>query len=178
MRTLTIALFVSLLAVGPSRAQMLGELRGGVFSHDLGGGLLDSGRIEDANVEFLFKPLIDGYVFGSLHPHLGVTANFAGGQSYGYAGLTWHLPVALTPFFVEAGLGAALGSDAITAQSGNGATKAQSWGCAVRGHAEGSVGVAFAGIGDLMLTAEHYFPGSCGSEPAVTNVGARLGISF
>jgi hypothetical protein len=178
MRTLGIAFAVLLLFTGSSEAQMLGELRGGVFTHDLGGGLMDSGRIADANVEFLFKPLVDGYVFGSIHPHIGVTANFGGGESYGYAGLTWHLPVALTPVFVEAGLGAALGSDAITGQSGNGVAQAQAWNCAVMGHAEGSVGVDFAGVADVMLTAEHYFPMSCGTEPPVTNVGARLGISF
>ncbi len=112
MRTLAIALVISLFCAGASEAQMLGELRGGVFVHNLGNGLLDSGRIADANVEFLFKPLLDTYVAGSLNPHIGVTANFGGAESFGYAGLTYHLPIAVTPFFVEAGLGAALGSDA------------------------------------------------------------------
>src|ERR1700710_2202806 len=134
MRALAIALITLLFFTGSSEAQMLGELRGGVFMHDLGGGLLESNRIEDANVEFLFKPLIDTYVAGSLNPHVGVPADFGGAESFGYAGLTYHLPVAVTPFFVEAGLGAALGSDAITGKSGNGVAEARSWGCAVMGH--------------------------------------------
>jgi hypothetical protein len=155
---------------GTAHAEMLGELRGGVYLHDLGGALTGPGPIEDANVEFQFKPLVDGYVFGSLHPHVGVTASFGGAASYGYAGLTWHLPVPLTPVFAEAGLGAALSTTGLAGGQP---------GCAVLLHAEGSVGVSFAGLADLMLTAEHYRPATaCGAAPPVTNVGARVGVAF
>ena len=179
MRTLAIALVISLFCAGASEAQMLGELRGGVFVHNLGNGMLDSCRIADANVEFLFKPLLDTYVAGSLNPHIGVTANFGGAESFGYAGLTYHLPIAVTPFFVEAGLGAALGSDAITGSSNSKPAQAQQVGCAVMGHAEGSVGMNVAGLADVMLTAENYFPvSSCGNQSSITNIGARVGFSF
>jgi hypothetical protein len=159
-----------LALTGAAQAQMLGELRGGVYVHDLGGALTSPTPIEDANVEFLFKPLVDGYVFGSLHPHVGITASLGGAASYGYAGLTWHLPVPLTPVFAEAGLGAALSTTGLAGGQP---------GCAVLFHAEGSVGVSFAGVADLMLTAEHYRPATaCGTAPPVTNVGARVGVSF
>jgi lipid A 3-O-deacylase len=175
------AIIGSLGFATPSHAQVIGELRGGIFAHDLGGpddDLLNPARLQDVNVEFLFKPLIDGYVFGSIHPHVGVTADLGGGEAFGYAGLTYHLPVALTPFFIEAGLGAALGSDAFAGPNDSKIAEAHQAGCSVMGHAEGSVGVS-AGAADVMLTAENYFPvSSCGSGASITNVGARVGFSF
>jgi hypothetical protein len=178
--TIVAAVLVSLCFATPSHAQLAGELRGGIFAHDLGGpndDLLNPARLQDANVEFLFRPLVDTYVAGTLNPHVGITADFGGGESFGYAGLTYHLPIALTPLFVEAGLGAALGSDAFDG-AGNSGGAAHQDGCALRGHAEGSVGVC-AGPADLMLTAENYFPvSSCGNGASITNVGARVGIGF
>lgn len=173
----TAAVIASLCFATPSHAQAIGELRGGVFAHDLGGpgnDLLNPARIQDVNIELLFRPLVDTYVFGSLHPHVGVTGDLGGAESFSYAGLTYHLPVALTPFFVEAGLGAAVGSDVFGSAGG----KAGQAGCSLMGHAEGSVGVS-AGPADLMLTAENYFPvSSCGNGASITNVGARVGFSF
>ena len=62
--------------------------------------------------------------------------------------------------------------------AGNSGGAAHQAGCAVMGHAEGSVGVS-AGPADLMLTAENYFPvSSCGNGASITNVGARVGIGF
>jgi hypothetical protein len=179
--TIVAAVLLSFCVATPSHAQMVGELRGGVFAHDLGGpadDLLNPARLQDANVEFLFRPVIDTYVFGSLNPHVGLTADFGGGESFGYAGLTYHLPIALTPLFVEAGLGAALGSDAFDSARNNGVAAAHQVGCAVMGHAEGSIGVS-AGPADLMLTAENYFPlSACGSGASITNVGMRVGLGF
>jgi hypothetical protein len=178
--TIVAAVLVSLCFATPSHAQLVGELRGGVFAHDLGGtndDLLNPARLQDANIEFLFRPLVDTYVAGSLNPHIGVTADFGGGESFGYAGLTYHLPVALTPLFVEAGLGAALGSDAFDGPGNSGAAVRRA-GCAVMGHAEGSVGIG-AGPADLMLTAENYFPvASCGNGASITNIGIRAGFGF
>lgn len=187
MRCFWAAVGLMVVLGSPAQAQVFGELRGGLYANGLeqGGQLFSPTRLQDANLEFVFKPLVDGYIFGSLHPAIGVTANFGDHKSYGYAGLNWHLPIMMTPIFVEAGLGAALSSNVLSGDMSNnhdvgaGIASAQHLGCSVLGHGEGSVGIDFAGFADVMLTVEHYFPATtCGGEASVTNVGARLGVSF
>ena len=186
MRIVAAAMLVVLALCGTARAAMFGELRGGLFVHGVGSaGLMDPGRLEDANLEFVFKPLIDVPALGSIQPVVGVTANFGGEESFGYAGLDWHVPVLITPFFVEAGLGGALGSNMLgqpvpsPSNPAAASAQAQQWSCAPLWHAQLSAGIQLTDLADVMLTGEHYRPMSaCGTTAAVTNVGVRVGVSF
>ncbi len=185
MRAIAGALLLLLALCGTAEAQFIGQLRGGLYAHgSADGNLFSSTRFDDANVEFQFKPLLDAGPMGSLHPDVGVTANFGGQESFGYLGLQYHLPVLLTPFFVEAGVDGALGSRLLGQQlpsASNPSAIAQTsrdFGCAVLLHEQLSAGVDFA-VASLMLTAGHYAPlASCSPDQSSTNVGARLGFSF
>lgn len=175
MRRIVAALLLVLLATGASRAEMLGELRGGLLAGSDGDALLSSTPFADANVEFAFLPMVDTIVAGALHPVVGVTANLGGGRSFGYAGLNWRVevPVPITPVFFEAGLGGALSSDAI-----GGSGSVTGLGCAAYVEAQGSVGTSLLGVADLMLTAQRFQPVSgCGGQ-ARTELGIRAGLGF
>ena len=185
MRAIAAGLLLLLTFCGTAQAQFIGQLRGGVYAHGAAdGNFFSSTRFDDANVELQFKPLLDAGPLGSLHPDLGVTANFGGQESFGYAGLQYHLPVLLTPFFVEAGIDGALGSRRLGQQLPSGsnplalAQTSREFGCALLLHEQVSAGVDFV-VASLMLTAEHYAPlSSCSPDQSSTNVGARLGFSF
>jgi hypothetical protein len=185
MRAIVGGLLIVLLLCGVANAQFIGQLRGGIFAHGSGdGNLFSSTRLDDANVEFQFKPLVDAGPLGSLHPDVGITANFGGEESFGYLGLQYHLPVLLTPFFVEAGIDGALGSRLLGQQlpsASNPMALAQTsheFGCALLLHEQVSAGMDFV-VASVMLTAEHYAPlSACSPDHSSTNVGARLGVSF
>ncbi|MDR3471809.1 MAG: acyloxyacyl hydrolase [Devosia sp.] len=180
MRIVAIAVLLAIGWCGAAEAAMFGEVRAGLLASVGGsdGALFDAARLENANLEFVFNPLIDASLMGSLHPLVGVTANFGGQESFGYAGLNWHVPVPLTPIFFEAGLGGALGSHLI-GQSPTSPSGAQQFGCGLMWHAQASVGAAFFDVASVMLTAERYQPvSSCASETAFSTAGVRVGFGF
>jgi hypothetical protein len=93
------------------------ELRGGVLAHsvdepgdDSTMGIFNMTRLQDANVELLFKsPDLDAFRWiGSPRPHVGATVNFDGLESMAYFGLTWRAQVFDTPLFVEGSFGGRL----------------------------------------------------------------------
>ncbi len=174
-------LIVLLMLAGSIGAQaqfdVLPEIRAGVMSHDVSSSTLwDPARIRDANVELLFSvQALDGAMLGEFRPHVGMTVNTAGQESFGYAGLSYTLQLPVLPVFVEASLGAAVHGGPLVA-----ATTPQRFGCAALARVSGSVGIDLLPGASIMATVEHYSDGGlCGmASNGVTNVGVRLGIRF
>jgi len=182
--------FITLLAVllaagccGSAEAQSVlqgGEIRGGIYAHSFdragpGGAMLDFTRIEDVNVELKFAPLLDFHAWGTIAPNVGATVNFGGLESMIYGGMVWHVPVAATPFFTEAALGAALHNGALS-----GATApARNLGCSLLFHEQLSLGANLSPSTSVMLTAEHASSANlCLPNEGLTNIGVRVGFKF
>ena len=183
--SLGLVLAATLLGAGACRAQDMGfsELRGGIMAHsvdDSSGtttfGFLNLTRVQDANVELLFKPFDGLGWLGSPRPTVGATVNFGGLESQVYAGLTWHAQVFNTPFFVEGMFGAA----ATNGQFHNAVYPARSLGCPILFHEAASVGYDLTENADVMLTLEHAsHAGLCGSDNrGLTDLGVRVGFIF
>lgn len=105
----------SLMAPQPF-ADIVDEIRIGIHAHDVSYAALpfkfdyDLSQIEDLSFDVLFtSPDIDAFRWiGSPRPDLGVTINLDGQDSLAHLGLTWHLPVFDTPFYVEGTFGGAV----------------------------------------------------------------------
>ncbi len=179
---LSLALALLLLAMPAAHAQfdVLPEIRAGLGMRGVGSGgnLLDPNRIGDANVELLFAvpDLTAWSVIGELRPHLGATMSFRGGDSYGYAGLSWTLQAPVLPVFVEASAGGVLRSGMFNAPQND---PARNLGCGVGLRVAGSVGINLPLGASVIGTVEHLPDfGACGAPRANTNVGMRLGFRF
>ena len=160
----------------------ISEFRAGVIAHsvdDVGpnGEALNFTRPADINFEVLFRtPELDVFRWlGYPRPALGVNINTGGLESYVRLGLTWHLPVFETPFYVEGTFGGLLH---------NGATGPAIWparplGCSLLFYE--SVGVG-ANISDrLTVTAllEHSSNANlCPPNRGMTNMGVKIGYKF
>jgi hypothetical protein len=178
-----LALIVGLMGLAvPAQAQfnLLPEVRAGVGVRgiDGGGNLLDPARIGDANVELLFAiPDLNAWsVVGELRPHLGATLGFRGGDSYGYAGLSWTFQAPVLPVFVEASAGGVVRSAMFSAPQND---PSRNFGCGVGLRVAGSVGVNLP-LGTTVIGTVEHLPdfGACGVARANTNVGLRLGWRF
>ncbi len=182
-RTISLALSLLVLAAPAAQAQVsfIPEIRGGISMRgvDDGGNLFDPGRIGDANVELLFSaPDLNAWtVIGELRPHLGATMSFRGGDSYGYAGLSWTFQLPVVPVFVEASGGGVLRSSMFSAAQND---PQRSFGCGVGLRAAASMGINLPLGASLIGTVEHLPDfGTCGTPArANTNVGVRLGFRF
>jgi hypothetical protein len=164
----------------------ISELRGGILAHSVDdsgpvniAGVGNFARIQDFNVELLFTPPDADLwrIIGNPRPHLGATVNLGGLESMAYAGLTWHLPIFDTPFFIEGGLGGAL-----TNGANSGAVyPARSLGCNLLFHEQVSIGYQFSENANIMLTGEHASHAGLCPNPdnrGLTNVGVRVGFTF
>lgn len=178
---LVLPLLAGLAAMPAAQAQMdvLPEIRAGIMSHDVGNGsagLFDATRIQDANVELLFKlPALDAWVLGELRPHLGATIHMGGAESLLYAGVSYTVPLPVLPMFAEASVGGALHGGPLVA-----AATPSRFGCTALARASASLGVnVLAGVA-AMATIEHYTDfGACAMpDNGETNVGVRLGFRF
>lgn len=180
------------LAVFAGRAMAQGaydfgidEVRGGLFFHSVDHappsaflGLIDTSRLEDVNVELLFRPFDLGDLnwLGAIRPHLGATVNFGGLESQVYGGLSWTHHIFDGPVFIEASFGAALHNGALS-----GATlPARNLGCSALFRESGSIGVDVSEQASVMLTVEHSsHAGLCGANNyGITNLGVRAGWKF
>ena len=183
MRALLFAFVLVAAATMPAAAQfnLLPEIRAGVSARgvDGGGNLFDPTRINDANVELLFAaPDLNAWtVIGELRPHLGATVSFRGGDSYGYAGLSWTVTAPILPVFVEASAGAVARTSMFSAPQG---APERNFGCGVGVRVAGSAGINLPLGTSLVGTVEHLPDfGACGTPArANTNVGVRLGFRF
>lgn len=179
---LSLILTMLLLAAPAAHAQFnfIPEIRAGVGMRgvDGGGNLFDPNRISDANVELLFTaPDLNAWVLaGELRPHLGATMSFRGGDSYGYAGLSYTFQAPALPVFVEAAAGGVVRSALFSAPQGD---PSRNFGCGIGARVAGSVGVNLPAGTSLIATVEHLPDfGTCGAPRANTNFGVRLGFRF
>ena len=160
----------------------LSEFRAGVLAHsvdDVGpnGESMNFTRPVDINFEALFKtPELDVfYWIGSPRPTVGANINTGGLESFVRLGLTWHLPIFDTPFYLEGQFGGTLH---------NGALKTAVWparplGCSLMFYESAGVGV---NIGDnLSVTGviEHSSTANiCTPNRGLTNLGVKIGYRF
>jgi hypothetical protein len=176
------------VATAPAMAQsvnILSEIRGGVMAHSVDEpgpnatfGLFNFDRIEDANVELVFKaPDWDAWTWiGSPRLALGATLNFSGLENMVYGGLVWHANLFGSPVFVEGGFGGAL----TDGQLHNAAYPYRSLGCSTLFHEQASLGYDISEHADVMLTIEHASHANlCGADNrGLTNLGIRAGFKF
>lgn len=110
MKSLFCSLFLCFALLVPSLAaaqDVVSEIRGGVFAHDID---LWSFHREDGvgiNGEILFTSPDFLEAVLAPRPHLGVTVNTAGKTSNVYGGLTWEWDLP-QDFFIDANLGVAV----------------------------------------------------------------------
>ena len=185
-----IAVFALALLAGQAAAQDaydfgLDEVRGGLFFHSVDHapptalfGLIDTTRLQDANVELLFRPFDLGEYnwLGLIRPHVGATVNFGGLESQVYAGLSWTHYILDGPIFIEGSFGGAVHNGATT-----GATlPARNLGCSALFRESASLGYQITEQASAMLTVEHSsHAGLCGpSNMGITNLGLRFGWKF
>ena len=170
-------LVVALLAVGRSDAAtgVLDELKLGVLDHDIaiGGHHVEPGV--DANAELLFvSPGLLAPILAP-RPHLGVTVNSDGKNSYAYAGLTWL--AAFGNVFADLGLGGAVhdGPDSVSRFT----TNHKGLGTRVLFHEELEIGYRFSPAWSVAAFLDHISNANLGNHnPGLTNLGARMGYSF
>lgn len=165
-------------SLSSTNSHFLSELRFGFSAEDPWG---SEGRGGSANLtgEILFaKPFSTSDLFTSYfipRPHVGGSANFDGGTSFAYAGLTW--TVDITPsLFVEGSFGGAFHNN--TTSPFFVPRDRQSLGCSPLFRESGSVGVRLAANWSVMATVEHMSNGTCSDNRGLTNIGARIGYSF
>ncbi|GHA24642.1 hypothetical protein GCM10007989_20380 [Devosia pacifica] len=179
------AVSVAVFALGAphaASAQALGmiELRGGVFANADDAETIDPSHVEDINVEVLLGlPVLDALSpLGSVRPHVGATINTDSKASMAYAGASWTVPLGFTPFFAEAGIGAAVAGDDL----GDAVSSASDPGCRLRARASGSLGVQVTESIGVMGTLDHarttpLCDEDAGIDPR-TGLGVRLGWKF
>lgn len=153
------------------------EVRLGVFAHDPWSP--EKGTGVDVNGEVLSPRLFrTGHATFDLfvpRAHLGGTANFGGGTSQAYAGLTWTFDLT-QQVFIEASLGGAVH---------NGKTGSvpvpdhNALGCSPLFRESASLGYRFTANWSVMASVEHLSnAGLCSNNRGLTNAGLRLGYSF
>jgi len=175
-----IGVLVAGVTAGSAQAQVLvpDEVRGGIFAHSVDESVFDATRIQDANVELLFAiPSLDEITnLGQLRPHVGATLNFGGLESMVYAGMSWTIPIADTPIFIEASFGGAVHNGAVSGA----VYPARNLGCNVLFRESASVGLNVTEQASIMATIEHASHASMcdGENRGLTNVGVRVGWKF
>lgn len=167
------ALFVS------SRAEaamgVLDEAKLGVLDHDIaiGGDHVEPGA--DVNGELLFvSPSLLAPIFAP-RPHLGVTINSAGKNSYAYAGLTWLAN--LGDAFADLGLGGAVhdGPDEVSPFTRD----HKGLGTRFLFHESTELGYRLSPTWSAAVFLDHVSNADIGRHnPGLTNLGARIGYSF
>ena len=150
------------------------EVKLGLLAHDvpIGGDSREAGL--DVNGEVLF---VSPDLFAPLwapRPHLGVTVNTDGKNSYAYGGLTWttNLPAS---FFADLGLGGAIhdGPD-VSAQEHH-----KGLGTRVLFHESVEFGYRLSEQHSIAAFLDHISNADLAkTNPGLTNLGLRLGIAF
>ena len=154
------------------------ELRVGAFAHNW---IHDEGAPLDVSIETLSAPLrIPGptnpWVSWFFNPriNIGGMINTGGKTSYGFAGLTWRIPI-YDRFFFEGEFGGAV----------NDAPTHPEWdrvdmGCRFTFRESGGFGYQFTDHIDLIASIEHVSHATFCTHinPGLTQVGARIGYKF
>jgi len=182
---LLLALFAGKAVAQDSYDFGLDEVRGGLFFHSVDHappsaflGFIDTTRLQDLNVELLWRPfdLGEWNWIGQIRPHVGATANFGGFESQVYAGLSWTHFIFDGPVFIEGTFGGTLHNGALSGA----AWPARNLGCQVLFRESASIGYQITEQANIMLTVDHAsHAGLCGpTNTGLTNLGVRVGWKF
>lgn len=167
-------------------ADIIDEVRIGIHAHDVSYAALpfkvgdwNLSQIEDLSFDVLFtSPDIDAFRWiGAPRPDLGVTINLDGQDSLAHLGLTWHLPVFDTPFYVEGTFGGAIHNGYLT--NSPDPSQRANFGCRVNFYERYGVGANLSETMTATLTYEHTSNnGWCDANQGLSNFGVRLGWKF
>lgn len=110
MKSLSLMIFIVFSVLAPmnvSAQDLVSEVRGGIFAHDIDFWSFhrESGMGVNGEVLFSSPDFLEAVM--APRPHVGVTVNTAGKTSDAYAGLTWEWDV-MQDYFIDANLGAAV----------------------------------------------------------------------
>ncbi|HUB95535.1 MAG TPA: acyloxyacyl hydrolase [Stellaceae bacterium] len=159
----------SFAAAGP-----IDELDIGVLAHDVPIGDDHRENGADVNLETLFVSPAFLAPIWAPRPHLGLTINTLGKNSWAYGGLTWTLPIG-DSFFGNLGLGGAVHDgpdDSVTRDHVGLGTR-------LLFHESVELGYRFLPGWNTGLYLEHVSNADLGSHnPGITDLGLRFGHSF
>ena len=172
---LLIALTISLSA-GSARAQdLLSEIRGGIYAHDIDFWSFNREEGPDVNAELLFTSPDFLEAIWSPRPHLGATVNTQGDTSHAYAGLTWEYPLASTGFFIDGNLGLSVNNGKRDTDDPD----RKSLGSPVLFRLGAAVGYNLTEQVNISLQFEHMSNAYLANEnEGMDNLGLRLGYRF
>ena len=175
----------ALLVRGVGAAQAvpswIDEVKLGVLAHDIHflGNHVEPGA--DINVEVLFPSPALLRVLGAPRPHLGVSLNTAGATDYAYVGLTWsgrpwHPLLALPAGLFVAG---SLGGSVHDGHRNTALPERKSLGSRLLFRESVEAGYQLTRQVSLSVMLAHLSnAGLAPHNPGLTNVGARLGVTF
>ena len=159
----------SIAAMGP-----IDEVDLGVLAHDVPIGDDHRENGVDINAEALFVSPALLAPISAPRPHLGVSVNTIGKNSWVYGGLTWTVPIG-DMFFGNLGLGGAIhdGPDSSVARDHVGL------GTRVLFHESVELGYRFTPVWNCGVYLEHVSNADLGSHnPGITDLGLRVGYTF
>jgi lipid A 3-O-deacylase len=168
------------IAPGPvSSFRILDEARFGVYAHNW---INDENSPVDVSGEILTSAIGSPNNFGGpwfswfFNPrfNIGAMVNTGGKTSYGFAGLTWRIPI-YQRFFFEGEFGGAVNTAPTHPEEGR-----VDMGCQVTFRESGGFGYQFDEHWDLIANIEHISHASLCSHtnPGLTQIGARVGYRF
>jgi lipid A 3-O-deacylase len=177
----TIAICACFLPVGAQADGLVDEVKLGIMDHDVPIGAHHVENGADVNGELLFtSPDFLSFLW-SPRPHLGISVNTAGKNSYAYWGLTWtgdFYKDAFTPgdgFFAALGLGGAVhnGPDVSYEPDRKGL------GTRFLFHESVETGYHTAARISFSIFLDHISNANTASHnPGITNLGVRVGYGF
>jgi lipid A 3-O-deacylase len=181
MRPRKIASSIAVLAImasGPAKAAMgiLDEAKLGILDHDVTIGAHHEEPGVDANAELLFvSPALLASIWAP-RPHIGVTVNSAGRNSYAYAGLTWTANFT-DAIFGDFGAGGAIhdgpNRTAMATRDHKGL------GTRFLFHESVELGYRLSHTWNVAAFLDHVSNADLGRRnPGITNIGLRLGYAF
>lgn len=135
-------------------------------------------RLHKVSFELLFRsPELDVFKWiWAPRPVIGATISLTGRESWAHAGLSWHVPVFETPFFVEGTLGGAIHDGRLY----NAPPGQKNFGCRAIFYGQATLGANIAENLTATLNFEHgSHAWTCGqTNDGFNAVGFRLGYKF
>jgi len=179
MKTKNIALLALVAGLGApvqvwAAAGPFDELKLGLVAHDVPIGAHREEKGVDFNGEVLFVSPDFLSVIWAPRPHVGVSINSSGGNSYGYFGLTWTANF-LNAFFADLGLGGAVHTGP------NFSSNPDHKGLGTRAlfHESVELGYRITSSENVALYLDHISNANTGRRnPGITNLGVRVGFAF
>lgn len=170
-----VLLFASVPLVQPQAASgILDEVDLGLLAHDvpIGDPRHESGVDTNGEVRFVSPGFLAPIL--APRPHVGISANSDGGNSYAYAGLTWTANFT-SLWFADLGLGGAVHNGP------DNSTTPYHKGLGTRGlfHEYLDFGGHFAAPWSAAIFLDHVSNADIGRHnPGLTNLGLRVGYAF